>query len=61
MMSGWGYSESPLIDGDRLICTPGGNSAVVVALNKLTGDEVWRAKMPEWAIVANPARVTLRS
>jgi outer membrane protein assembly factor BamB len=48
MMSGWGYSESPLIDGDRLICTPGGNSAVVVALDKLTGDEVWRAQMPEF-------------
>ena len=24
MMSGWGYSESPLVDGDKLICTPGG-------------------------------------
>ena len=47
MMSGWGYSESPLIDGDRLICTPGGNSAVVVALDKRTGDEIWRAKMPD--------------
>ncbi len=47
MMSGWGYSESPLIDGDRLICTPGGNSAVLVALDKKTGDEVWRAKMSE--------------
>ncbi len=48
MMSGWGYSESPLIDGDRLICTPGGNAAVVVALDKMTGDEIWRAEMPEF-------------
>ena len=24
MMSGWGYSESPLVDGDKLVCTPGG-------------------------------------
>ena len=41
MMSGWGYSESPLVDGDLLICTPGGDKAVVVALNKKTGDLVW--------------------
>ena len=27
MMSHWGFSESPLVDGDRLICTPGGPDA----------------------------------
>ncbi|GAB5404926.1 MAG: PQQ-like beta-propeller repeat protein [Aureliella sp.] len=37
----WGYSESPLIDGDKLICTPGGPKATVVALNKLTGETIW--------------------
>ena len=37
----WGYSESPLIDGDRLICTPGGESATMVALDKETGETVW--------------------
>ena len=41
MMSGWGYSESPLIDGDRLICTPGGPDAVMVALDKRTGETIW--------------------
>jgi outer membrane protein assembly factor BamB len=46
MMSGWGYSESPLVDGDKLICTPGGRDAVMVALNKRTGDEIWRCAMP---------------
>lgn len=46
MMSGWGFSESPLIDGDRLICTPGGNDAMIVALDKMTGDTVWQAAMP---------------
>ncbi|MBT5018929.1 MAG: PQQ-like beta-propeller repeat protein [Planctomicrobium sp.] len=46
MMSMWGYSESPLIDGDRLICTPGGPNAMVVALNKLDGKLIWRAKVP---------------
>ncbi len=37
----WGYSESPLIDGDNLICTPGGPKATVVALNKATGKTIW--------------------
>ncbi len=46
MMSGWGYSESPLIDGDKLLCTPGGNNKVIVALDKKTGRELWAAKLP---------------
>ncbi|MEZ6131543.1 MAG: PQQ-binding-like beta-propeller repeat protein [Planctomycetaceae bacterium] len=41
MMSGWGFSESPLVDGDRVICTPGGDKALIVALNRLTGEEIW--------------------
>ena len=44
MMSGWGYSESPLVDGDNLICTPGGAEGTLVALNKRTGELVWRSK-----------------
>ncbi|RLT12509.1 MAG: hypothetical protein DWI21_00780 [Planctomycetota bacterium] len=47
MMSGRGYGESPLIDGERLICTPGGADAALVALDKLTGNAVWKAKLPE--------------
>lgn len=46
MESGWGYSESSIVDGDNLICTPGGNSAVMVALNKRTGEHLWSAEMP---------------
>lgn len=42
MMSGWGYSESPLIDGDTLICTPGANDGLLVGLNKRTGETVWK-------------------
>lgn len=38
---GWGYSESVLIDGDHLVCTPGNSSKTMVALNKLTGELVW--------------------
>ena len=38
----WGYAESLLVDGDRVICTPGGGQAVLLALNRKTGEEVWR-------------------
>ena len=48
MMSIWGYSESPLVDGDRVICTPGGRSAVVAALDKLTGEDVWKCRLPKF-------------
>jgi outer membrane protein assembly factor BamB len=44
MMSGWGYSESPTIDGEKLICTPGGSGGAVVALNKKTGATIWQTK-----------------
>jgi len=40
----WGLSESIVIDGDNLICTPGGRKASVVALDKKTGKPVWEAK-----------------
>jgi outer membrane protein assembly factor BamB len=46
MMSGWGYSESPLVDGDKVIATPGGSKATLVALNKATGEPVWRCAVP---------------
>ena len=39
---GWGYSESVLIDGDKLVCTPGGETNTMVALNKKTGEQVWK-------------------
>lgn len=43
----WGYSESPLIDGDRLVCTPGGKEATFVALDKKSGDLIWKGRVPE--------------
>ena len=48
MMSGWGFSESPLVDGDWVLCTPGGKTAMIVALNKMTGEEVWSTETPEY-------------
>ncbi len=38
---GWGYSESVLIDGKQLVCTPGGDKTTMVALDKMTGDTIW--------------------
>jgi outer membrane protein assembly factor BamB len=42
----WAYSESPLIDGDVLVCTPGGAEATMVALNKKSGDVIWKSAVP---------------
>lgn len=43
----WAYSESPLIDGDVLVCAPGGAEATIVALNKESGDVIWKCAVPE--------------
>ena len=50
----WSYRESPLVDGDKVIVTPGGPKATMVALNKLTGATIWESKLEE-AAAANPA------
>jgi outer membrane protein assembly factor BamB len=42
----WSYRESPLIDGDKVICTPGGPDATLAALDKLTGKTIWKSKLP---------------
>lgn len=44
---GWGISESPLVVGDWLIVTPGGNKGTMVALDKRTGQTVWTSKDPQ--------------
>jgi outer membrane protein assembly factor BamB len=40
----WGFSESPLVDGDKVVVTPGGTNGAVVALNKKSGEVIWRSK-----------------
>lgn len=44
MMSGWGYSESVLVDGDQVVCCPGGKDGTIAALDKKTGKVMWRSK-----------------
>lgn len=40
----WGYSESVLVDGDKLLCTPGGKKGAIVALDKETGASIWQSE-----------------
>jgi outer membrane protein assembly factor BamB len=47
MMSGWRWSESPLVDGNQVVCTPGVKDAAMVALDKNTGDLIWKCAMPD--------------
>lgn len=47
MMSVWKFSESPIVDGDRVVCTPGGPDALMVALNKKTGELIWKCPSPK--------------
>ncbi len=42
----WSYRESPLVDGDKVICTPGGPDAALAALDKLTGKTIWKSQVP---------------
>ena len=42
----WAYAESPLIDGEVLVVTPGGKEATIVALNKRTGATIWKSAVP---------------
>ena len=44
LMSRWGFSESPLIDGNLVVCSAGGDEGTVLALDKNTGALVWRTK-----------------
>ena len=42
----WAFSESVLIDGEALVCTPGGKATSLVALNKQTGETIWTSTVP---------------
>ena len=42
----WAYAESPLVDGDAVVVTPGGAQATMAALNKKTGEVIWKSAIP---------------
>lgn len=55
----WGYSESPLVDGNRVVACPGGKDGIVAAFDRTSGKVVWRtASVPHGATYASivPAR-----
>jgi outer membrane protein assembly factor BamB len=43
----WAYSESPLVDGDKVVCTPGGREATLLALDRKSGELAWTSALPE--------------
>ena len=40
----WGMTESPLVDGNKIFCTPGGTKAMMAALDRSTGNVIWQTK-----------------
>jgi outer membrane protein assembly factor BamB len=40
----WGYAESVLVDGEQVVCTPGGSKGAIAALDKTTGKLLWQSK-----------------
>lgn len=42
----WAYTESVLVDGDAVVCTPGGETATLAKLKKTTGEVIWKAAVP---------------
>jgi len=57
----WSYRESPLVDGDKLVCTPGGPEALLVALNKSDGQTVWKSTLPKASEAARGEESTGRA
>jgi outer membrane protein assembly factor BamB len=42
----WAYAESPLVDGDVVVVTPGGPQATMLAVNKKNGAVIWKSAIP---------------
>ena len=49
----WAYSESPLVDGDTLVVTPGGKEATMLALHKKDGSVIWKGHAEPKAAAAD--------
>ena len=50
----WSFRESPLVDGEKVICTPGGEQTTMVALSKHNGETIWKAFVPDRASGGQP-------
>ena len=57
---GWGFTCSPLIDGNQLIVVPGGPKGTLAALDKLTGKVLWRStELTDQAAYTSPVVTTI--
>ena len=43
----WKFSESPLVDGDKVLCSSGNNNSIMIAFDKKNGDLIWKCSMPD--------------
>jgi outer membrane protein assembly factor BamB len=57
MMTVWGYSESPLVDGDKVIVTPGGPGGSLAAFDKDSGKLLWRSEQLKDAATYSSLRI----
>ena len=55
----WAYSESPLVDGDAVVVAPGGSNVTMVALNKKSGDLIWKTSVPNAGQAAYASTVVM--
>jgi outer membrane protein assembly factor BamB/precorrin-6B methylase 2 len=56
----WGFCDYPFIESDRLICTPAGAEATILALSKTTGDVIWKCPIPDAGANAYSALIPLQ-
>lgn len=57
---GWGFNNSPLVDGDKVICVPGGADGMLAALDRKTGAVLWRSKgLTDQATYSSPIKATI--
>jgi len=57
----WAYAESPLVDGDAVVVTPGGVEATMVALNKKTGALIWKSAIPDGGLAAYASAIVVQA
>ena len=55
----WHYCESPLVDGDKVVVTPGGKEATMVALDKKTGETIWKCAIPTTSTAAGYSSIVV--
>ena len=58
----WGYCESVLVDGDNVICTPGGKQGAIAAINKKSGKVVWQTEdFTDGAQYSSPVKAVINN